>query len=274
MPTIGDILLEFSSIIIVFLLTVAGFIFFAFSKQRKLRRFFGIKKESQDIDVYLSSLFIPQYTSTGFDGRPRSYQGPAIPIGELGIIASLASALKLSGFDNIPAFIRDMLAKVNKNFQPLNINPKASPLKETEINFRSGSTIITVGSQGYNIVTNYCVDNNLSQMQIVENGTAIQIMKGKRQGEIVRPVSDKHDIAILEKLTERTRDNTTIFIAAGLGVLGTMGTIQYLVDKWEKLASEYPDDFAFILQFGPIDRFSFEECLHEGERIRQIPDSI
>ena len=272
MPSIGDILLTAAPYVIGGLATFVGFIIFGLSKQRKLLRFLGLDKESRRVIVYLSSLLIPRGCAVGFDGQPRSYQGITIPIEELSVSALLSKALRIDAFENIPPAIRKPLQKRSAIFRPITVDVNASPMQENDIDFSTRS-IITVGSQGYNVVTNYCVDHNLSQLQITHNGNAIQIVQGRHRGETIRRPSNQHDIAILEKLVDRTRNDTTIIVGAGLAVLGTMGAIHYLIDHWQELEKLYGDrEFALVLQFGPTETQSFEEAL-KGTVIRRLPES-
>lgn len=98
-------------------------------------------------------------------------------------------------------------------------------------------------------------------------------MKGKDKGEVIRKESDHHDIAILERFIDHNRNNTTIIVAAGLGVLGTMGAIQYLIDHWHDLHKTYGNhDFALVLQFGPSNKGSLDDILRSGSVIRRIPE--
>lgn len=272
MPSLGNILLTIAPYVIGFVVAFVSYIIFGLSKQRKLFRFLGVDKSSRQVIVYLSSLLIPRGGAAGFNGQPRSYHGIAIPSEELGISSRLSTAFKLDPFKNIPPIIRKPLQDKYAFFRPLTVNITGSPMQERKIDFSTRS-MITVGSQGYNVVTNYCVSRNLSQLEITHNGTAIEIMKGKNQGEVIQPVSNQHDIAILERLIDRTRNDTTIIIAAGLGVVGTMGAIQHLIDHWRKIEKEYRNrEFALVLQFGLSSAHNLEETL-KGTVIRQLPPS-
>lgn len=271
MPSIGDIALAVAPYVIGFLVAFIGFIVFSLSRQQKLFNFLGADKKARQATVYLSSLLIPRGCAVGFDGLPRSYQGITIPTEELSISARLAKALTVDAFEYIPPIIRRSLQEKYAFFRPLTVSINASPMHEGEIDFSTRS-IITAGSQGYNVVTNYCVSRNLAQLQISHNGTAIQVMRGKDKGEVIRSASNQHDIAILERLIDHTRTDTTIIIAAGLGVIGTMGAIQYLIDHWQELDKTYRNcEFALVLQFGPVDNCSFEDIL-KGIVVRRIPE--
>ena|ERR1035437_149452 len=156
--------------------------------------------------------------------------------------------------------------------RPLTVKIAASPMRYEEIDFSTHS-IIAIGSQAYNIVTDLCIKENLVQFQITNNGSVIKIAKGKDKGEIIEKASDRHDIAILEKFIDHNRNDSSIIVAAGLGVLGTVGAIQYLIDHWHDLHKTYGNrDFALILQFGPINEGSPDDILKSGSVIRRIPE--
>lgn len=271
MPTAGEVALTFAPYCIGFLITFISFIAVVLSKQLKLFKFLGIDKERRPTAVYLSSLFIPCGCAVGFDGLPRSYQGITIPTEELSISARLAKAFTIDPFEYIPPVVSKSIQKKYAFFRPLTVNINASPMKENEIDFSTHS-IITAGSQAYNVVTNHCVSHNLAQLQISHNGTAIQVMMGNNKGEVIQPATNHHDIAILERLVDHERNDTTIIIGAGLGVIGTMGAIQYLIDNWQEMEKTYRKrEFALVLQFGPVGNLSFEDLL-KGTVILRIPE--
>lgn len=269
---IWDIILVIAPYVIGGIISLIGLVLYIFSKQRRLLKFIGVDNNQRRIIVYLSSLLIPRGSALGFDGKPRSYQGITIPIEELSISYPLTKSLAIDIFENVPPFIRNPLKDRFALFRRISLDTNASPMNEKDIDFSTGS-IITVGSQGYNIVTNYCVSRNLCHMQITQNGTVIEIMKGRNKGEIIERPSNKHDIAILERLVDHSQQSTTIIIGAGLGVIGTMGAIQYLIDNWEELHKMYSEkDFALALQFGPIGSQPMEELL-KGSVVRRLPEN-
>jgi hypothetical protein len=153
MSTIGEIALAVAPYVIGFLFALISYIIFSFSKQKKLLKFLTPDKTSKRIVIYLSSLFVPSGGSTGFDGLPRSYQGISIPIGELNVGFRLAQALTIDAFEYIPLVIRKSLQEKFTIFRPLMARIDASPMQNNGIDFSTRS-IIAVGSQGYNFVTN------------------------------------------------------------------------------------------------------------------------
>ncbi len=271
MPSIGDIILTAAPYIIFYFIVLVGSVVSSLGKQKKLLDFLGVEKNSRQVVIYLSSLRIPPGNAVGFDGLPRSYQGIAIPTWELNICSRLAKELTIDAFKYIPPVVRKSLQEKYAFFRPLTIRIEASPMQNGDIDFFTRS-IITAGSQGYNIVTNYCISQNLAQMRIAQNGTVIEIAKGKDKGEVIRRASNHHDIAILEKVIDHTRNDTVLIIAAGLGVLGTMGAVQYLIDHWQDLYKTYgKQEFALALQFTTANRNSLNDAL-QGSVIRRVPE--
>ncbi len=269
-PSFWDILLTAAPAVLGVAFVLGCAIVFGLSKQRRLFKLLGVQGDARQTIVYLSSLFVPRGGSLGFDGHPRSYEGLTIPSEELTMIARLAKALSVDPFRNIPPILREPLQQKWRFFRPGSINATASPRTEAEIDFSTRS-IITVGSQAYNTMTHHCLAHNLVQLQISHNGTAITIARGRNAGEVVHPSTQQHDIGILEKVIDRSSQNTSVVIAAGLGVYGTMGALQYLIDHWQEIYKKYGDrEFALLLQFGPATTQSFKEML-KGTVIRELP---
>lgn len=271
MPTFFDILLEVAPYIIGLVIGLVGVIIVRLSKQRKLMRLLGIDKNIRRVNIYLSSLFVRSGHGLDFRGVPRTYEGITVPNEEFSAGTAIPGALNFDPFENIPPIIRKQIQEKWPFFKPISFSVNASPFQVADIDFSSKS-IITLGSHGYNIVSDYCNTHGLSKLHITQNGTVIEIVKGKHKGEIIRPVSRRHDIAILEKVTDGSRDDATILIAAGLGVIGTMGATNYFLNHWQELHKAYDErEFALVLQFGPVGSAPLSEIL-KGNVIRRLPE--
>jgi len=117
MPSIGDIALTVAPYVIGFLLALVGFIVYSLSKQKKIFDFLCIDKKSKQVVIYLSSLLVPPGNAIGFDGLPRSYQGIAIPTGELNISSRLSKELTIDAFEYIPPVVRKYLQEKHDFFR-------------------------------------------------------------------------------------------------------------------------------------------------------------
>lgn len=271
MITIGDVLLQIAPYIFTILVTFIGIAIYRWSKLRKLVRLLGIDNEARRVVLYLSSLFVPKGCALDFRGQARSYEGITIPTEEFSAGVALARLLRIDPFENLPPILRRPLEKRFSFFKPVQIDVNASPMREADIDFSTHS-IITLGSHGYNIVSDYCSRHSLAQLAITGNGTEIRIVQGKHSGEVITTPSPQHDIAMLEKVVDQSRSNTTIVVAAGLGVIGTMGAANYLLANWQKLESQYGQrEFALVLQFGPIGGEPLAEVLR-GTVVRTLPE--
>ena len=204
-------------------------------KRLRFFLFFGITKQHNKIKAYFSSVYVFPGGSADFNGIARSFFGPATPSGELGIMQSVSDLFKEPLLDGLPKAIQEWLGK--RIWLLSNISPSfgGSPAIRTEI---ENSNIITIGSQYYNIVTDYYTEtcNPILKMVINQNNQAIiTVARGKRRNDIFapRPQLDD-DLAIIEKIIDKTTGNT-IFITAGLGVFGTISAVHYLCNNWKKL---------------------------------------
>ena len=226
---------------------------FVYCKRRQLFQFFGIKKDSPKFIVYLSTVFVQTGGSVDFKGIPRTFAGPAVPAAELSTIEPIARLFNDPLLDSLPTPIRAWLGnKVHLSFQ--NISPVflSSPQDRNQV---EQGNIITVGGQYYNsagdLYTTTC--NPILRMEQVGQAMVIRVKRGPRQGDIfqLRP-GQADDLAIVEKLSDSTT-KSTVFIAAGLGVVGTMGAVHFLVENWEKLRRDFDTKpFAICLRFQDI----------------------
>jgi hypothetical protein len=270
MPTIWDVLLQASPYILTVIVTLIGLIVFRFSRLGKLARLLGIDRRARRVVLYLSSLLVPRGSAVDFRGQARSYQGITIPSEEFAAGVALSKLLPTDPFENLPPIVRRPLGERYPFFKPIQIDVNASPMRDIDIDFSTRS-IIALGGPGYNIVSDYCSRNNLCQLAFTANGTQIAILQGKGRGETITPPSPQYDIAMLEKVVDSSRDNSTIVLAAGLGVTGTMGAANYLLKNWHKLEREHgKKQFALVLQFGPFDKLPLAEALR-GTVVRSLP---
>ncbi len=117
--------------------------------------------------------------------------------------------------------------------------------------------MLTVGSRYYNAAGDLYASTGdpflEMEQQIGSQEMVIRVRKGRRKGdEFKQRPNSSDDLAIVEKLFDDA-DKTTIFIAAGLGVVGTRGAVQYLVDNWARLHKEFgTEPFAVCLRFQEV----------------------
>jgi hypothetical protein len=195
---------------------------FTYRKRRQLLQFFGLTKDRPKIIVYLSTVFVLPGGSVDFRGTPRTFAGPAVPSAELNVIEPIARIFNDPLLDGLPTPIREWLAnKVHWSFQRIVPVFSASPRDRNQV---EQGNIITVGSQFYNsagdLYTETC--SPVLKMQGTGHGMVIRVTQGPRANDTFqqRP-GQADDLAIVEKLCDNAT-SSTVFIAAGLGVVGTM----------------------------------------------------
>jgi hypothetical protein len=260
MPTLGsDVLANILAAIIIgvvgWLLSIILRLPFIYRRRRKLFRFFGITKDRPQILIYLSTVFVIRGGSLDFKGTQRTFAGPAVPAAELSTIEPVSRLFSDPSLASLPSIFRKWLGdKVHWSFRLITPLFSASPDDRSQV---AQGNIITVGSQYYNsagdLYTETC--NPILKMTQSSQGMIIQVKKGTRTGDTFQPrQGHADDLAIVERLRDNpTRSN--VFIAAGLGVIGTMGAVHFIVNNWAKLADDFGiEPFAICLRFQDIDK--------------------
>lgn len=226
---------------------------FIYRQRRQLFAFFGLRQDKQSFTVYLSTLFVLRGGSVDFRGTARSFQGPAIAAAELTTFQPV-SRLFLSPFlEGLPAPIREWLGnKVHWTYRQILPVFSPSPRNRSEV---EPTNMLTVGSQYYNTAGDLYAETGdpFLKMEQVGPRMVIRVKKGPRSGDVFeqRPNSSD-DLAIVERLFDDAH-KTTVFIAAGLGVVGTRGAVRYLVDNWARLHKDFgTEPFAICLRFRDV----------------------
>ena len=247
------IFLIFIGFILAFLLSMLRL-----RKKQKLYRFFGIERDTHTLYIYLSTLIIPQkFRAATFRYDPTAnslilggYQGLAISAGELAVINIIVNDLLFDPIDDLPKFVKDWLRRINSWFQPLRVTITPSPhqpLKEAGFKFTS---LVSVGTQTYNSVTDYYANYQQGYLRFNTQDGQIEILKGSRKGE---KISSNPQFSGGLAFLERTVDDehkSTVFIAAGNGVPGSVGATKFLVQEWESIFQRYKEKpFAVVLHF-------------------------
>ena len=204
---------------------------FVYRKRRQLLEFFGLTKNSPNLTVYLSTVFVRSGGSVDFQGVARTFAGPAIPSAELSIVEPLSRIFSNPFLDGLPVSFRNWLAhRVHWSFKSITPTFKASPQDKTMV---EKGNLFTVGSRYYNSAADLYTDtiNPILSMVQINQKMMIKVVEGPQSGEVFKQRQGKvDDLAIVEKLHD-SETYTTVFFAAGLSVVGTLGAVNFIVDK-------------------------------------------
>lgn len=226
---------------------------FVYRRRRELFAFFGLTKDKPRFLVYFSTVFVTRGGSADFRGNPRSFQGPAIPAIELTTVQPVSQLFISPFLLGLPASIRRWLGnRVHWTFRQ--VLPEFSP-SPPDRNQVEPTNMLTVGSQYYNAAGDLYSDTGdpFLKMQQVGAGMLIRVRKGPRNGDVFRQrPNHPDDLAIVERLFDEAH-KTSIFIAAGVDVVGTLGAVHYLADNWEQLHKDFgTEPFAVCLRFQDV----------------------
>lgn len=219
-------------------------------RRRKLFRFLGLTKQQPDFLVYLSTVFVERGGSLDFRGTARTFSGPAVPAAELAALEPVARLFTESLLDELPKRLRRWLARrVSWVFQDVAPQFLASPQDVADV--QSGN-LLTVGSRYYNSAGDLFAQPGqlMLAMEQQQQQMVIRVTGGSEKGRVFQTRDNSsEDLAILERLYDPDT-NSTVFVAAGLGVTGTRGAVEYFARRWKDLYARFGTDrFALCLRF-------------------------
>jgi hypothetical protein len=209
------------------LVTLAGGMFVLSRRRDAMRRFWGASNVLS-IRVYLSHLRIAQGGALDPIGASRSFSGAVVTQLEAeaaGILRNLFLA-RVPGAELQHAWIKSLL------FVAADVQTLPSPLDAGEID--STSTVITLGSPAYNVVSGHAQVE--SPVQLINDNTAIQLPGGMRLTDTRQSV-----------IVRRQIGGKYWFYAAGLSEAGTAAAARYLATSWRRLNRIYSKSQSFYV---------------------------
>jgi len=223
---------------------------FVYRRRRNLFKFFGMSGSDARLTAYLSTVFVQPGGSLDFRGTARTFAGPAIPFAELSTVEPIAKLFSDPLLEGLPAPIRAWLGnKVHWSFGSITPDFRASPQDRNAV---ACGNLLTVGSQYYNSAGDLYTETlgTILKMEQVPQGMRIRVQGGPRAGDSFQPrPGQPDDLAIVEKLYDQAT-KSTVLVAAGLGVVGTMGAVYFIVERWQELFEEFGTGrFAICLRF-------------------------
>ncbi|WP_372369630.1 hypothetical protein [Candidatus Uabimicrobium sp. HlEnr_7] len=219
-----------------FLVVVLGYFITQIPKKRKMYRFFGFHRNFK-LNVYLSALFVqdkktPIFSHMGFN---IPYKGPVVPECEFIAISFFSRIFNLiSRGDNVGSSILNKLVLGDVSVNYLN-----SPASSENIEHRN---CICLGSATTNSMTDLYTSRNETILSFCSKTCTI-----KSKDEIIGDPKGG-DYAILEKIYDK-ETGIYVFVAAGMGISGTLAAVYYLTENWKKLEKKYKHkEFALCLR--------------------------
>jgi hypothetical protein len=218
-----------AELLFLLILLALGWLLYRVTHRRPLLSFFGIKRPRR-LFVYLSNLSIRQGGALGVDGLSRRFAESALPAYEAALMPWLQRLFNyvVPGTNEQPGFLKWLqLSDVVVEFVP-------SPLDESEI--ERDSTIIAVGSPGYNVASSYVEDSLHSIGRFTNDNNAITL-------EGSSPLHSDHYAFVQRAGNPKQR----AYYAAGITSRGTTGAVRFLVTHWRDLNGKYPGGKPFCV---------------------------
>jgi hypothetical protein len=222
-----------ANVIFTGLIIAFGWVIYYFTERRKLLLFFNIT-DTKRLVIYLSNLRILNGGSIGTDGKRRNYSGSTVVYNEQ-IAANKFKEIfnyLMPSLSESPSFLSKIL------FADIKVANLPSPLTNFEI--ESNCTIISIGSPGYNIVSEEIENYKESQVRMAKGNTEIDI-------DNVPNFTSGEDGFIQRIIRNTDGTRKCSFYVAGLSERGTFGAANYLSQNWKILRKKFKDDQSFII---------------------------
>ena len=207
-------------------------------RRRKVKKFFKIK--DRRVTIYLSNIRVRSGGAIGVDGQERSYAGSTVSFGESYQASQFFSIFNypIPSIQNKPGILKHLVVA------DIKLQILLSPVDTADI--CNNSTIISLGSPGYNIVSEWIQNNFDSKASFIDDNGKIKI-------DGIPPISDTKK-CFIERIYDENNDRF-IFYSAGLSEIGTEGATYYLASHWNQLYQEYSDksNFCILLDINTND---------------------
>jgi hypothetical protein len=210
--------------IISFVLTLQlAWIVYHLFRRRKLLKFFGIGEQKR-ITVYLSNIRVVKGGSLGTDGQPRAYSGTTVTVGEslqANLFLNLFSYL-VPGLSSQPGILRYLLVS------DIQVVIAPSPVRQEDID--RTSTIVTLGSPGYNIVSEWVERTLNPRIRFTNDNSAITVNG-------LPNITDDSQ-SFIQRIYDPS-NKRWVFYTAGLSEFGTIGAAYFLASRWRHLYKKF-----------------------------------
>ena len=211
------------------ILTVGIGIIILVIRRRALLRFWGIRK-IRKVRIYISHLRIAKGGALDTNGTARSYQGNVVTQleSEMSLLIKSLFFAKVPGRTVQPGWIQALL------IPSADVEVQPAPGHSQQID--QEGTVVSLGSPGYNVVSDNIETTCHSPVRFTQDNSAIHLpgnltIQDPRQSVVVR---------ILD-------GDRYWFYAAGLSEGGTAAAAHYLANSWRHLDRRYHDSPSFYV---------------------------
>lgn len=218
--------------IVILAILVAGFNWV--TNRRAVKKFLHVK--DRGVNLYASRITVKLWGSLGADGVVRSYSGPTIAGTELESIIQIEGFL--SSLRPTPVSLGSALSRIRITSPDTSLSFHMAPENESGID--STSSIVSMGSPAYNIVSAAtqrdfpqlaCFSSDYRSIGIAGVGTTTDV-----------------EAFLVERAINPNLNRCTFYLA-GQSALGTQHAAGYLIRHWKELYKRFGEDQNFALVF-------------------------
>jgi hypothetical protein len=185
----------------------------------RLHRFFGTRTVRRVV-IYPSRLWVPRGGSLGVDGARRRFEGVTIPNYEAEIIREFGA---LFADNPVIRWSGDALLR----WSDIDVVVKVSPASKDDI--EPSATLITIGSPGYNVVSETVEQEWASPVRFISDNSAMVVRK---DGSPIR------GIGVVQRVVHPATGQVAFYVA-GPSEAGTEAAALRLTRDWKPLRKRW-----------------------------------
>ena len=204
------------------------------TRRRGAKKF--LHADNRGVILYASRINVRAGGSSGHDGLARSFNGPTVAETELSSIILIEEFLQ--SLRPTSALLGNTLSQFRIQWRDTSLSVRLSP--QTESGIDSSSTIVTLGSPAYNVVSAVTEKDFPNLARFNEHFNAIGI-------DGVGTTSDVEAFLVERAVNQNLRRCS--FYVAGQSELGTATAAGYLLSHWKELHKRYSANQSFALVF-------------------------
>lgn len=233
------------------LVASSTFAVYMLTERRRIRRFFGIHKNSRHIRIFVSRVHVRRGGAPTLEEGHEGFDGVVISHIEYKAALLLQRKLQSIFLLKLPQGFRSWLHDVNPNLSPIVAEIEPSPELRPQDEPPDGNLVI-LGGNNYNALTKRCLEIFGPQPCTFEfryDQQQHQLTIYNHEIEECYPARlPTKELGIIQRM--RSKQGCTIFICAGAGQGATFGSVKYLLDNWSDLYRKYRNNnFGICVSF-------------------------
>ena len=234
-------------------------------RRRRLFRFFGIRHNNSQVQIYLSRVEVLEGGSKGTDkSLNHGFTGPAIAKLEYQGALEVKQLLQSPLLNSLPSILRSILEGRANRITSADVSIEPSPQSEYlgHIFEQSNDVVMLLGSDVYSHAVRYVYQGEHSFLQFVSETSGLPyhsnsvpndaptfaVRSGSGSWSVIPARSIGREVGTIQRVT--LDSGRQLLMCAGISASTTFASTKYLCSRWQSLADRFgTDDFLVVLGY-------------------------